>query len=90
MRRRRITYEAIQHLNGDRVSEEEALERLVTDYFSNLFTDNTNYLPYGVRRTFPKLLEFKIKCFEGEVTNKEIRKILFSMGNYKAPCMDYL
>lgn len=36
VRRRRNTYEAIQDLNSNWFGEEEALERLVTNYLSNL------------------------------------------------------
>lgn len=35
--RRKSTYEAMQDLNGNWITDGEALERLIIDFFSDLF-----------------------------------------------------
>lgn len=60
VKRRKNTYEAILDLDGNWVEDVASLERLVTEYFSNLFTYDFVYYPYGVKSAFPKILDHKM------------------------------
>lgn len=54
-RRKRNTYEAIQDANGVCVANKVYLERLVTNYYSNLFTNDIASSPFCISGAFPKL-----------------------------------
>lgn len=67
---------------------QEDLERLVTLYFMNVFTNTSSVIPFGLHGSFPNLLEEDLEPFKAHVTNEDIRRALFSIGNYKALGVD--
>lgn len=58
--------------------------------FLIFFIDDTPYSPYCISGVFPKLRDHKMGIFGDKITIEEIKKALFSMGNYKAPRVDGL
>lgn len=66
------------------------MERLVNEYFCNLFKDDVSSTIFCWQEAFPKLPRYKLEWFNESVIAEDIRKAVFSMGNFKAPGIDCL
>lgn len=73
IRRRHNTYEAIQDVDGIWVANDGDLERLVTEYFSNLFYDIMHFVPYCIHGAFPHLSENNFDMFKDRVMSEGAR-----------------
>lgn len=63
-------------------------ERLDTDYYMNLFTNESSSSMFCLQDWFPKISKDDFKRFQSTVTNEDIQSALFSTGNFKAPGAD--
>ena len=84
IRSRKNTFEAIQDTNGNWVANSDELERLVTNFFATLFKDDTPRSDLCMNGVFPQFPTYKLDWFKEVISDEDIHKVVFSMGNFKA------
>lgn len=90
VRRRKNNYEALQDDNGTWISEPSELEKLVTNYFKNLFPTSEAVNPFGLIGTFPMLDEDTLNSVGCGFTKEDIWWAVKNMGAFRAPGVDGL
>lgn len=78
----------LQNNDGIWITEAVQLEKLVTDYYKEIFNDDGFYLPLGVAGVLPNIDEGELHDLERLVTKEEIFQTLRRMGSFKAPGPD--
>lgn len=63
---------------------------MVTSYFHNLFSDDSNREPLCIHGAFPSISEIDKRRLIRDVTRSEILDVVNHMGAFKAPGADGL
>lgn len=90
VRRRKNVSDLLQDLDGNWVGDQENLERLVTNYFKDLFTDKASVESACISSAFLRLSDVEVNSFQREVTKSDIFNVINRMGPFKAPRPDGL
>lgn len=74
---------------GQWISDEDELKAHATNFFTNLYTADTNSIEsYFIPNDFPCLDTDRYHIMKKSVDDEEIRDIIFSMKPLKAPGID--
>ncbi|KAL4330131.1 hypothetical protein AHAS_Ahas13G0369400 [Arachis hypogaea] len=89
IRRRRNKIIYLQNDNGDWVTDNATLENMATTFFLNLYTDSPTHTPFILKNMFPTLSSSD-NIMAQNVTDDEVKDVIFGMGSWKAPGRDGL
>ncbi|XP_072066946.1 uncharacterized protein [Arachis hypogaea] len=89
IRRRRNKIISLQNDNGDWVTDNATLENMATTFFLNLYTDSPTHTPFILKNMFPTLSSSD-NIMAQNVTDDEVKDVIFGMGSWKAPGRDGL
>ncbi|XP_072061856.1 uncharacterized protein [Arachis hypogaea] len=87
-RKRRNQIEALQDDNGYWVHDRTTLERIATSFYSRLYTKDAPNTPFVLKNYFPPLDTDDLASIGSNISQMEIKSILFYMGRLKAPGKD--
>lgn len=90
IRRMKNRYEALQDDNRLWIEDPVELESLVTIFFKNLFTEDTQASAFVLRGAFPALDEETLNSLRRGITKEDIWWAIKDMGAFKAPGVDGL
>lgn len=88
VRRKRNSYDILQDDGANWVGDPVRLEALVTNYYRNLFANDTDREPACISGAFPKLSSEDLISLEREITCGDIYNVVRHMGSFKAPGPD--
>lgn len=90
IRRKRNSFDILQDNEGQWVSDPEELEKMASNFYKELFCDNSGTTPFCLQGTFPSLSEKSLSGVGSSITRQEIFQTIMSMGSFKAPGPDGL
>lgn len=90
IKKRKNTYDMLQDSKGNWIGDQTQLEAMVTNYFTNLFTDSDNFEQACISGAFPALSEIDKSMLARAVIPSEIFNVITHMGAFKAPGPDGL
>jgi hypothetical protein len=88
IRRRKNKVETIQNEEGVWVTDQAKMERVATEFYKCLFTNNDLFTSFFLAGAFPIIDEHKLNFLAQPVTNREIYEAVFNIGALKAPGRD--
>ena len=89
VRNKRNKIESLKYATGEWVTEPARLEKMVSDFYMNLFREeNTNQTSVHTRQGNTTISEKHREFLNRPVTHEEIKKTVFEMSPFKAPGTD--
>lgn len=75
--------------NGLRIEDIGWLKEMVNSFYGYLFALNYNWnIPERTDISFPSLHETDIQLLNAPINDEEVKKVVFAMKPWKAPCPD--
>lgn len=90
IRRRKNNFDMLQDSSGNWIGESDQLEVMVTNYFHNLFTEDSVRQPLPLNGCFPGISEEQLRELSKRVTRGDIFNVVKHMSPFKAPGKDGL
>nr|KYP46734.1 Retrovirus-related Pol polyprotein LINE-1 [Cajanus cajan] len=90
IRRRKSKVERLLNDSDEWTSQKDDSERMVTNFYKNLFSDSGDATPFGISNAFPKLNNDDIALIGAPIRDDEVLAAVKRMSNFKAPGPDGL
>ncbi|XP_072064218.1 uncharacterized protein [Arachis hypogaea] len=87
-RRRRNKVESLQDSDGNWVSDKTVLENMASNFYINLYSNNTPDFEFILKGSFPVLPQEDLDIIGNMFSFSEIKDSVFKMGSLKAPDID--
>lgn len=88
--RKRNSFVNLQDASGQRISSQYELERMITQYFMDLFLYSEVYKPFCLSGCFTSFDTGILESFSRKPSSEDIKNVICKMGDFKAPGKDEL